>query len=86
MHHEREIEQHSKEDSYLIQRFYLQLLSYNQSLTGEEQGERATGKDTMKTVMSDNNSQREKFTVLSVIQSVIQSAFNDQRPLRCNGN
>ena len=63
--HECGIEQHSKQDSYLIQRFYLQLLSYNQSLTGEEQGERAAGKDTMKTVMSDNNSQREKFTVLS---------------------
>ena len=39
VHHEREIEQHSKEDSYLIQRFFLQLLSYNQSLNGEEQGE-----------------------------------------------
>ena len=64
VHHEHEIEQHSKEDSYLIQRFYLQLLSYNQSLNGEEQGERAAGKDTMKTVMRDNNSQREKFTVL----------------------
>ena len=64
VHHEREIEQHSKQDSYLIQRFYLQLLSYNQSLNGEEQEETAAGKDTMKTVMSDNNSQREKFTVL----------------------
>ena len=64
VHHELGIEQHSKQDSYLIQRFYLQLLSYNQSLNCEEQGERAAGKDTMKTVMSDNNSQREKFTVL----------------------
>ena len=63
--HERGIEQQSKQDSYLIQRFYLQLLSYNQSVNGEEQGERAAGKDTMKTIMCDNNSQPEKFTVFN---------------------
>ena len=65
MDHERGIEQQSKQDSYLIQRFYLQLLSYNQSVNGEEQGERAAGKDTMKTIMCDNNSQPEKFTVFN---------------------
>ena len=63
--HERGIEQQSKQDSYLIQRFYLQLLSYNQSVNGEEQGERAASKDTMKTIMCDNNSQPEKFTVFN---------------------
>ena len=62
--HERGIEQHSKQDSYLIQRFYLQLLSYNQSVNGEELGQRAASKDTTKTIMCDNNSQAEKFTVL----------------------
>ena len=86
VHHEREIEQHSKQDSYLIQRFYLQLLSYNQSLNGKELGQRAASKDTTKTILCVNNSQAEKFTGLLIIQSVIQSAFNDQRPLRCNRN
>ena len=62
--HEREIEQHSKQDSYLIQRFYLQLLSYNQSVNGEELGQRAASKDTTKTILCVNNSQAEKFTVL----------------------
>ena len=62
--HERGIEQHSKQDSYLIQWFYLQLLSYNQSVNGEELGQRAASKDTTKTIMCDNNSQAEKFTVL----------------------
>ena len=62
--HEREIEQHSKQDSYLIQWFYLQLLSYNQSVNGKELGQRAASKDTTKTIMCDNNSQAEKFTVL----------------------
>ena len=58
--HERGIEQHSKQDSYLIQRFYLQLLSYNQSVNGKELGQRAA----MKTIMCDNNSQPKTFTVL----------------------
>ena len=62
--HERGIEQHSKQDSYLIQRFYLQLLSYNKSVNGEELGQRAASKDTTKTIMCDNNSQAKKFTVL----------------------
>ena len=33
------IEQHSKQDSYLIQQFYSQLLIYNQPANGEERGE-----------------------------------------------
>ena len=39
--HERRnwIEPHSKQDSYLIQQFYSQLLRYNQPAYGEERGE-----------------------------------------------
>ena len=33
------IEQHSKQDSYLIQQFYSQLLIYNEPANGEERGE-----------------------------------------------
>ena len=33
-------------------------------MNGEEQGGTAAGNDTMKTVMRDNNTQPEKFTVL----------------------
>ena len=44
------IEQHSEQDSYLIQKFYSQLLRYNQPANGENRGETAVfaGKDTLK--------------------------------------
>ena len=37
-------------------------------MNGEEQGGTAAGNDTMKTVMRDNNTQPEKFTVLCTYQ------------------
>ena len=44
------IQQHSKQNSYLIQWFYSQLLRYNQPTNSEEGGEKAVfaGKVTMK--------------------------------------
>ena len=55
--HQNWIEQHSKPDSYLIQRFYSQLLRYNWPANGKEGGETFVfaGKRYIETVMRDTS-------------------------------
>ena len=83
------IEQYSKQDSYLIQGFYHQLLRYSQPANGEERREGRNGCIRKQRYNENGNAQPDKttlnlkcITVMTarslIIQSVVQSVLNGQ--------